>query len=103
LQAIDMVYVDFRDPDGLKAEALQGAQMGFTGKQIIHPNQVVPVQEAFTPSPEATAHARRVVEAFEAHQRVGRGAFALDGKMVDAPVVKAAQRVLERAQAAGKV
>ena len=98
LQAIDMVYVDFRDPEGLRAEALQGAQMGFTGKQIIHPNQVAPVQESFTPSPEAAAHARRVVEAFEAHERAGRGAFALDGKMVDAPVVKAARRVLERAK-----
>ena len=77
--------------------------MGYTGKQVIHPNQVTPVQEAFTPSEEAIAHARRVVDAAEQNQRSGVGAFTLDGKMVDAPVVKAAQWVLERARAAGKV
>ena len=103
LQAIDMVYMDFRDQDGLFEEALQGAHMGFSGKQIIHPSQVKPVQEAFTPSSEYIAHAQRVITAFEAHESIGRGAFALDGKMVDAPVVKGARRVLDRARAAGKV
>lgn len=103
LQAIDMVYVDFRDEDGLRRESLEGARMGFAGKQIIHPNQVVPVQEAFTPDDAAIAHARRVVEAMDEHQARGAGAFALDGKMVDAPVVKAARRVLARARAAGKL
>jgi len=98
LQAIDMVYVNFRDPEGLRAEALQGARMGYVGKQIIHPSQVQPTQIAFTPSPEAVAHARRVVEAFEAHQSEGRGAFDLDGKMVDMPILKAALGVLERAK-----
>lgn len=101
LQAIDMVYVNFRDIPGLQAEALQGARMGYAGKQIIHPNQVEPVQAAFTPSAEALAHALRLVAAFEAHQKEGRGAFAFDGKMVDMPILKAAQRVVERAQAAG--
>jgi citrate lyase beta subunit len=97
LQAIDMVYVDFHDLQGLKAEAAQGVAFGFSGKQVIHPNQVLPVQEAFTPTPEAVAQAQRVMDAFHAAQKEGRGAFALDGKMVDAPIVKAAQRVLERA------
>ena len=73
------------------------------GKQIIHPNQVGPVQEAFTPADEAIAHARRVVELFEASQKEGKGAYALDGKMIDMPLVKAAQNVLERARAAGKL
>jgi citrate lyase beta subunit len=103
LQAIDMVFVDLHDLEGLRTEALQGSQMGFAGKQIIHPNQVVPVQQAFTPSEAEIAHAQQVMMAFEVYGREGRGAFTLDGKMVDAPVVKAAQRVLERAQAAGKV
>jgi citrate lyase beta subunit len=101
LQAIDMVYVNFRDPEGLAAEAAQGAQMGFAGKQIIHPSQVGPVQAAFTPSMEEVTHARRVVEAAVEHAQAGRGAFALDGKMVDAPVIKAAERVMARARAAG--
>ena len=103
LQAIDMVYIDFRDIEGLRLEAEQGAALGFSGKQIIHPNQVAPVQEAFTPSNEAIAYARRVVEAFTASQKEGRGAFALDGKMIDMPLLKNAQKVLERARAAGKI
>ena len=103
LQAIDMVYVDFQDSEGLLRESHEGARMGFTGKQIIHPNQVEPVQAAFTPSDEAVAHAKRIVEAFEEHQKSGAGAFALDGKMVDMPIVKIARRVLEKARAAGKV
>jgi citrate lyase beta subunit len=101
LQAIDMVYIDFRDIEGLRLEAQQGAGLGFNGKQIIHPNQVAPVQEAFTPSAEAIEYAQRVVEAFTSSQKEGRGAFALDGKMIDMPLLKNAQKVLERAKAAG--
>jgi citrate lyase beta subunit len=61
------------------------------------------VQEAFTPSDETIADSRRLVDAFEAHQKEGKGAFALDGKMIDMPLVKNAQKVLERARAAGKI
>jgi citrate lyase beta subunit len=103
LQAIDMVYVDFTDTEGLRLEANQGAQLGFGGKQIIHPSQVEPVQEAFTPSNTSITHALRVMDANAQNQKRGFGAFALDGKMVDAPVVKAALRVLARARAAGKL
>lgn len=103
LQAIDMVWMDLHDLDGLREESLQGAGLAYTGKQIIHPNQIEPVQAAFTPSQDAVAAARRVIEAAAAHQKAGKGAFALDGKMVDAPVVKAAERVMERARAAGMI
>jgi citrate lyase beta subunit len=103
LQAIDMVYMHLTDLEGLRAEAEEGARMAYSGKQVIHPNQVTIVQEAFTPSDEAIAQARRVVETAARYQREGRGAFTLDGKMVDAPVVKAAEWVLERARAAGKI
>ena len=103
LQAIDMVYIDFRDTEGLRVEAQQGAGFGFSGKQIIHPNQVVPVQEAFTPSDEEIAYAQRVVETFMTSQKEGKGAYALDGKMIDMPLLKNAQKVLDRAKAAGKV
>ena len=103
LQAIDMVWMDLHDLDGLREESLQGARMAYTGKQVIHPNQVEPVQAAFTPSDELVTQAMRVIEAARQHQDAGKGAFALDGKMVDAPVVKAAERILERARAAGKV
>lgn len=103
IQAIDIVYIDFRDTEGLRQEAFQGADWGFVGKQIIHPNQVDPVQEAFTPSEDAIDYARRVVETFEASQKEGKGAYALDGKMIDLPLLKSAQNVLERAKAAGKL
>jgi len=103
LQAIDMVFIDFRDEMGLRVEAEQGAGFGFSGKQIIHPNQVSAVQEAFTPSAEAIDYARRIVETFESSQREGKGAYALDGKMIDMPLLKNAQKVLERAKAAGRI
>ena len=103
LQAIDQVYLDFQDTEGLVRECQFGVQLGYSGKQIIHPNQVVPVQTSFTPNDEAIAHALSLMEAFQTHQKSGRGAFALEGKMVDAPIIKAAQRVLERARAAGKI
>jgi len=102
LQAIDMVHLDFQDEEGLRAESIQAQQMGYNGKQLIHPSQVDPVQECFTPSDEAIAHARRILEASIENQEAGRGAFAMDGRMVDAPVVKTAQWVLARARAAGK-
>ncbi len=70
---------------------------------MIHPNQVVPVQAAFTPSAEAIAYAKRVVRAFEENQQAGKGAFALDGKMIDAPILKAAERVIALAGEAGKL
>ena len=103
LQALDMVYIDFRDAEGLRTEAEEGARLGFSGKQIIHPNQVAAVQEAFTPSAEAIEYAQRVVRAFTASQKEGKGAFALDGKMIDMPLLKNAQKVLDRARAAGKL
>jgi citrate lyase beta subunit len=102
LQAIDMVNVDFHDLEKLRLEASFGAQLGYTGKQVIHPAQVQPVQEAFTPPADAIDAARRLVQSFEASQADGRGAFALDGRMIDMPLVRAAQNVLARANAAGK-
>lgn len=102
LQAIDIVTIEYRDREKVSGEACFGAQLGFSGKQIIHPDQVAPVQEAFTPSDDAIAHAQRLVDAFEIHQSQGTGAFSLDDKMIDLPLIKAAQRILERARAAGK-
>ena len=103
IQAIDMVYIDFKDTEGLRIEAQEGAGLGFIGKQVIHPNQVQVTQEAFTPSDDAIAYAKRVVESFEASQKEGKGAYALDGKMIDMPLLKNAQKFLERAKAAGKI
>lgn len=101
LQAIDMVYVDFRDEQGLEREAEFGRQLGYDGKQAIHPRQLAPIHRAFTPTPEQVAQARRIVDAFAEHTARGTGAFALDGKMVDMPVVRVAENTLAKARAAG--
>lgn len=98
LQAIDIVTIDYKDLDALKVESEFGAKLGFSGKQIIHPNQVQVVQEAFTPSDEAIAYAKRIIETFEASQKEGKGAYSLDGKMIDMPLLKNAQKVLARAK-----
>lgn len=103
LQAIDIVTVDFKDINLVRAEAEFGARLGYSGKQVIHPAQVGPAQSAFTPTDEAIAHAQRIAEAFEASQKEGKGAFALDGKMIDLPLLKNALKVLDRARAAGKI
>ena len=102
LQAIDIVTIDYKDIESLRIESEFGARLGFVGKQIIHPAQVEPVQTAFTPSGESVAYAKRIVETFEANQKEGKGAYSLDGKMIDMPLLKNAQKVLERAKAAGK-
>ncbi len=102
LQALDIVTIDYKDLEALRIESEFGAGLGFSGKQVIHPNQVSVVQEAFTPSDESIAYARRIAETFEASQKEGRGAYALDGKMIDMPLLKNAQKVLARAKAAGK-
>ncbi|KAJ2811596.1 hypothetical protein H4S07_001961 [Coemansia furcata] len=101
LQAIDMVTMDFRDMDVLREESREGAEMGFTGKQVIHPNQVDIVQECFAPSKETVARAWRIVDGYQKHYKLGKGAFDLDGKAIDMPVVKWAYHVLHRAEMAG--
>jgi len=89
-----MLWTDFNDPDGLAATAAKGAQLGYSGIQIIHPNQIEIAQRAFTPSSEEVAAATRIIAAYEASLAEGKGVYALDGKMVDMPMVKAARRTL---------
>lgn len=103
LDAIDLVFLDFKDIDGLLTEARRGAELGYVGMQVIHPDQIAPVQGVFTPDDAAIARAQRILQASVEHQASGSGAFALDGKMIDMPIIKAAERVLSRARAAGKV
>ena len=73
LQAIDIVTIDYKDIEALRAESEFGARLGYSGKQIIHPAQVEPVQTAFTPNDDAIAYAKRIVETFEASQKEGQG------------------------------
>lgn len=101
LQAIDTPYIDLNDLDGLAADTHRAAAMGYSGRLAIHPRQVGPIQQAFTPSADDIARAKRLLDAHAAHQAAGTGVFDLDGKMVDMPMVRAAESVLARARAAG--
>jgi citrate lyase beta subunit len=101
LQAIDTPFTTLDDIPGLTAQTESALKMGYTGKLAIHPRQVEPIQAVFTPSSEEIQRARRLIAAHEQHQAARTGAFALDGKMVDMPMVRAAQTVLARARAAG--
>jgi citrate lyase subunit beta/citryl-CoA lyase len=92
--AVDAVYTHFRDLDGLAREARQGLRDGFTAKAAIHPDQVAVINEIFTPSEHDLAWAREVVAAFA--RAPSAGAIALDGKMLDRPHYKNAQRLLAR-------
>ncbi len=103
LQAIDVVFVNFKDTVNLKIDALLGAQLGFTGKQIIHPNQIIPVQEAFSPSDAEIDYAQRLLAAFDEAEAEGKGAIDFEGKMIDMPLVISARQIIERAKAAGKI
>lgn len=92
VQAIETVYVDFRDEAGLRASCAAAAQEGFTGRIAIHPAQVAAINEAFMSSEADVAHARRVIAAFDGSP--GLGTVGLDGKMLDMPHLKQARHVL---------
>ncbi|MHB8383428.1 MAG: HpcH/HpaI aldolase/citrate lyase family protein [Candidatus Binataceae bacterium] len=94
VEPIDTVFTNFKDSAGLAREAHAARQAGFTGKIAIHPEQVAPINAAFTPSADEIAYAQRVVAAFSA----GVGTAAIDGKMLDQPHLKQARRVLAMAR-----
>jgi citrate lyase subunit beta/citryl-CoA lyase len=96
---LDGVYNDVKDPEGFLAECVQGAEMGFDGKTIIHPTQVEPCNEAFAPSEAEIEHARRVIEAFEAGVAEGKGVITVDGRMIENLHVDNARRALAVAEA----
>ena len=101
----DGSYPNYRDADGLRAEAIHAKRLGFGGKHAIHPDQVPVIEEVFQPSAEALEHARRIVAAFEEAERGGRAAVGLDGVLIDYPVVYRAMELLgirQRPEAEGE-
>jgi citrate lyase subunit beta/citryl-CoA lyase len=92
VQAIDTLYVDFRDDAGLRAASRASRAEGFTGRIAIHPAQVAGINESYLPSAEEIEHAQRVIAAFEAAP--GAGTVGLDGKMIDIPHLKQAKGVI---------
>jgi citrate lyase subunit beta/citryl-CoA lyase len=101
VRAIDTIWADVRDRQGLEEEARLARRLGFSGKAVIHPDQIAPVNAIFSPTPEEIAYALRVETAAVEGERSGSGAVALDGKMIDRPVVERARRTLSLARALG--
>ncbi len=94
VEAIDTLYANFRDPEGLRASCNEARRDGFSGKLAIHPDQVDVINTAFTPDADEIARARRIVDLFDANP--GAGTLALDGAMLDIPHLKQARRILAR-------
>lgn len=100
IDAIDTVFSDINDEAGFRKEVAFIKQLGFDGKSIINPRQIMPVHEIFTPTIREIEKAREVVNAIEEANRKGSGVISLHGKMIDKPIVLRAQRTLDLANAA---
>jgi citrate lyase subunit beta/citryl-CoA lyase len=100
VDAIDTVYTDIEDTEGLREETEFAVELGYDGKMAIHPAQVAPINESFTPDPERVEWAERVLAAEREADAEDRGVFRVDGEMIDAPLVAQAERVLAYAEAA---
>lgn len=98
MQAIDLVCIHYKDESLLREEASEGFQMGFHGKQAIHPSQIQPIYDCFAPNEQEVTFAKRIVDEYDGHQEKGTGAFSIEGVMVDAPLVKWAKRILSVAR-----
>jgi len=94
LRAIDGPFGDFKDPDGYRLAARRGAALGIEGKWAIHPTQIALANEVFSPSPAEVDKAKRIVQALKEAEAQGKGAAALDGKMIDAASERMARNVL---------
>lgn len=102
ISAVDTVFVDYRDQDGLEAECRAATRDGFVGKMAIHPGQIEPINRIFTPSETAINQAKKVIDLFETAGK-SVGVLSLDGKMIDQPHLKQARRILERAGLSGSL
>jgi citrate lyase beta subunit len=103
LEAIDTVFTDIPDLDGLRRECRDGVAMSFTGKISIHPGQIEVINQEFTPSREEADEALALIAAFEAHAARGAGAFAWKGQMMDMPHLTRARKIADRAREAGVI
>lgn len=96
VQAVDTPWTDTDDMEGLKLDTLKAKEIGMTGKALISPRHVDAVNEVFAPTKEDINHALRVFKALEQAKKEGKGAFSLDGKMVDKPIILRATDVLKQ-------
>jgi citrate lyase subunit beta/citryl-CoA lyase len=96
---LDGVFNDLEDADGFEAECVQGRQLGFDGKTLIHPKQLEPANRVWAPSEDAVSQAQRVIAAFEEAEAAGRGVVTVDGRMIENLHVEQALRTLAVADA----
>jgi len=101
VQAVDGVWVDLKDTEGLNRFAQQSRRLGFSGMSLIHPSQIDSINQQFSPTTEEIAYAEKVVSAFEEANARGDGSIALGGQLIDRPIVERARRTLDMAAALG--
>jgi citrate lyase subunit beta/citryl-CoA lyase len=99
---IDTVYPAFKDIEGLVADAKAVRQMGFQGKLAIHPGQIEPLNEVFTPTPEEISWAEKIVAVFDEEEAKGQAVFQVDGKMIEYPIANRARRIIALADQIAK-
>ena len=98
LDAIDVPWLDFEDPDGMERAAIQARELGFSGKGAVHPRQIAALNAVFTPSAERIARARRIIAGFEA---ADTGLVVIDGKLIEKPVLREMHRIVAIAERTG--
>ena len=98
VQAVDGVWPNFQDIEGLKKFALQSRRLGFSGMSLIHPAQISEVNAAFTPTAEEVDYCRRVIQAFDDARARGEGAIAFGGQLLDIPIVDRARQTIALAE-----
>jgi citrate lyase subunit beta/citryl-CoA lyase len=103
VQAVDGVWVDLNDPEGLRRFARQARRLGMSGISLIHPSQIDEANAAFTPSKEDIAYALEVLAAFDAARARGEGAIAFRGQLLDFPIVDRARQTVALAKSLGVV
>jgi citrate lyase subunit beta / citryl-CoA lyase len=103
VEAMDTVYTDIPDLDGLRRECRDGVAMGFSGKISIHPSQIEIINQEFTPSKAEGEDALALIAAFEEHAKKGAGAFTWKGQMMDQPHLTRAKKIADRARRAGVI
>ena len=103
VQAVDGVWVDLKDTEGLFGFARQSRRIGFSAMSLIHPSQIDPINKTFSPTPEEIDYAQQVLKAFDEAQARGDGSIAFGGQLIDRPIVERARRTVEMAKALGIV
>lgn len=101
VQAVDGVWVDLKDAEGLWGFARQSRRLGFSGMSLIHPSQIDPINSVFSPTPEEIDYAQQVVQAYEEAVARGDGSISFGGQLIDRPIVERARRALEMAKLLG--